>query len=55
MRAKSSAEDLAIIGEMLAKGTLRTHIDKVYSFEDMALAHQQIESGRTVGKIVLTP
>lgn len=55
MRAKSSAEDLAMIGELLAKGTLRSHVDKVYSFKDMALAHQQIESGRTVGKIVLTP
>ena len=54
MRAKSGAEDMKVIADLLAEGRLRSHIDKIYPLEEMAAAHQHIESGRTVGKIVLT-
>jgi synaptic vesicle membrane protein VAT-1 len=36
-------------------GTIRPHVDEVFSFEDAARAHEKLESGKSVGKIVLTP
>jgi NADPH:quinone reductase-like Zn-dependent oxidoreductase len=48
-----SAEDMAAIADLLQKGVVKSHVSKVFTFEDMAAAHLQIESGRTVGKVVL--
>lgn len=48
-----SAEDMASVADLLERGILKSHVSKVFAFEDMAAAHLQIESGRTVGKVVL--
>ena len=48
-----SAEDMAAVADLLEKGIVKSHVSKVFAFEDMAAAHLQIESGRTVGKVVL--
>jgi len=39
---------------MLEADELKAHVSKIFSFEKMAEAHTQIESGRTVGKTVVT-
>ncbi|GAB3418218.1 NADP-dependent oxidoreductase [Niabella aquatica] len=52
---KSSATDMEIIAEMLEKGTLKSHISEIFPFEEMPNAHKALETGRTVGKIVITP
>ena len=48
-----SAEDLAALADLLGKGELKPHISATYAFGEMAQAHTQLESGRTVGKVVL--
>jgi len=50
---QSSGSDMSELAEMLSSGKLRAHISEQFSFEDMVKAHKHIESGRTVGKIVV--
>jgi NADPH:quinone reductase-like Zn-dependent oxidoreductase len=51
---KPSAADMKVIADMLQSNVLRSHVSQVFPFEKMADAHLQLESGRTVGKVVLT-
>jgi len=51
---ESSARDMGIIKNLLETGTVKPHISETFDFEDMAKAHRHLESGRTVGKIVVT-
>ena len=50
---QSSGSDMEKIAEFLAAGTVVPHISKSFAFDEMALAHTHLESGRTVGKIVV--
>ena len=50
---ESNGKDMGILHDMLAKGTLKPHVSKVFSFSEMREAHLALESGRTVGKIVV--
>lgn len=50
----SNGDDMNTLGKMLEDGTLTPHVSRIFPFEDMAAAHEQIESGRTVGKVVVT-
>jgi NADPH:quinone reductase-like Zn-dependent oxidoreductase len=52
---KSRAGDLAFLGRLVDEGKLKSRIEKHYSFDEVILAHQRIESGRVRGKLVLTP
>ena len=54
MAVESSGEDMKQIADLLEKGIIKSHIFKTFPFDQMAEAHRQIESGRTVGKIVVT-
>jgi len=49
----SNGDDMQTLAEMLENGTLKPHISKTLTFTDLAEAHRQIESNRTVGKIVI--
>jgi NADPH:quinone reductase-like Zn-dependent oxidoreductase len=51
---QSSGEDMNTLKRMLEADELKPHVSKIFPFEKMADAHLQIESGRTVGKIVVT-
>jgi NADPH:quinone reductase-like Zn-dependent oxidoreductase len=42
------------ISRWIGDGKLRVHIDKVFNLNEVAKAHEQIETGHTKGKIVLT-
>jgi NADPH:quinone reductase-like Zn-dependent oxidoreductase len=53
-RVKPNAENMSTIAGLLQKGIIKSHVSKVFPFEQMADAHLQLESGRTVGKVVLT-
>ena len=60
MRARSVAEKAVIcdallsnIWPALARGELPTHICQTFALEDVAQAHQLMESSRHIGKIVL--
>ena len=51
---ESNGNDMDKIAGLLEDGTLKSHIHKVFDFDEMELAHSQIESGRTVGKVIVT-
>lgn len=50
---QSSGEDMEQISSLLEKGKLKAHISETFDFQDMAKAHLQIETGRTIGKVVV--
>jgi NADPH:quinone reductase-like Zn-dependent oxidoreductase len=52
---KSDGEGMKKLASLLADGTLRSHVSKSFSFEEIGAAHTQVESGRTVGKVVVVP
>lgn len=49
-----SGEDMAAIADLLGSGVLKVHVSASYPFSEMAKSHTQVETGRTVGKIVVT-
>ena len=53
MAVYSSAHDMEKIASLLEQRVLKPHISKVFHFDEMADAHQQIETGRTIGKVVV--
>jgi NADPH:quinone reductase-like Zn-dependent oxidoreductase len=50
---KSNGKDMQRIAGLLSNGSLRSHVSKKFSFEEIVDAHQLLESGKTRGKIVL--
>ena len=50
----SNGEDMNTLKEQIDSGVLKPHVSVTFGFEQMAEAHKQIESGRTVGKAVVT-
>lgn len=50
---ESSGEDMKQISKLLAEGKVHSHVSARYKFEDLPKAHQQIETGKTMGKIVV--
>jgi NADPH:quinone reductase-like Zn-dependent oxidoreductase len=39
--------------KLLASETIKPHIFKTFSFDEMSDAHLQVESSRTVGKVIV--
>lgn len=54
MSVFSSGTDMDFIASLLQAGVLKPHVSHEFDFDQIALAHQQIETGRTVGKVVVT-
>lgn len=54
MSVYSSGGDMKKIASLLEKGVLKPYISHVFSFDEMAKAHLQIETGHTIGKVVVT-
>ena len=51
----SNGADMEAIADLLEKGTVRSHVSKIFSFDKMGDAHIEMETGRTVGKIIVKP
>src|SRR5690606_41829660 len=51
---QSNGDDMEKIASLLEKGTLKPHISKTYGFDQIQEAHLQLETGRTVGKLIIT-
>ncbi|MEJ8757140.1 NADP-dependent oxidoreductase [Pontibacter sp. H259] len=49
----SSGQDQAKIADLLSQGKITAHVSHVYDFEDMAKAHEQVETHKTRGKVVV--
>jgi len=50
---KSNGTDMEAIATLLEKGILRSHVSKSFSFDKMGDAHIEMETGKTVGKIIV--
>jgi|SRR6218665_2337779 len=50
---QSNGEDMKQIAAWLESGQLKPEVSKIFDFSEMAKAHQEVETGRTRGKIVV--
>lgn len=50
---QSNGADMKVIAEWLERGIIKAHVSKTYPFAEMARAHEHVETGRTVGKVVV--
>lgn len=53
MSVYSSGRDMRNIASLLKRGILKPHISHVFGFDEMAEAHLQVETNRTIGKVVV--
>lgn len=53
MMVQSSGADMKSLASLLQEGIIKSHVSQRFSFDQMAAAHQQLQTGRTVGKIVV--
>ncbi|SIN96814.1 NADP-dependent oxidoreductase [Chitinophaga niabensis] len=51
----SNGKDMASLAELLEKGIVKSHVSQVFPFTEIVKAHQQVETGRTVGKVIVRP
>jgi NADPH:quinone reductase-like Zn-dependent oxidoreductase len=51
---QSSGVDMKVLAGWLEKGMVKAHIAATFPFEKMGEAHLHVETGRTVGKVVVT-
>ncbi|NNK58107.1 MAG: NADP-dependent oxidoreductase [Desulfofustis sp.] len=49
----SNGDDMNTLKEYLESGVVKAHVSMTFPFAQMAKAHKQLESGRTVGKAVV--
>jgi len=54
-RTDLMAEAMGLLAQMLSDGRLRPLPTTTYPLDEVARAHQDLESGQTVGKLVLVP
>lgn len=54
LNVTSNGEDMRQLAALLKSGEIRSHVSITYPFEDIAKAHDEIETGKSLGKIVLT-
>lgn len=50
---ESNGDDMKKLAELMAKGIIRSHVSQKFSFDQMKQAHEQIETGKTKGKLVV--
>ncbi|NOW95140.1 NADP-dependent oxidoreductase [Mucilaginibacter sp. SG564] len=50
---ESNGDDMKQLAKWLEQGILKSHLSQVFPFDQMSVAHQQIASGRTRGKVVV--
>lgn len=53
-QVRPSGENMKAIADLLESRTIKSHIFKTFPINQMAEAHLLLESGRSVGKIILT-
>lgn len=53
MKVKPSGEDMTILAKLITNSSVRSHVCKIFRVDQIADAHEQVETGRTVGKVVL--
>jgi NADPH:quinone reductase-like Zn-dependent oxidoreductase len=51
---KSSGEDMRQIASLLENEVIKPHVSHSFDFSELRKAHLQVETGRTIGKVVVT-
>jgi NADPH:quinone reductase-like Zn-dependent oxidoreductase len=51
---QSNGADRKTLKDLVETGLLKPHVSKTFPFAELAKAHEQIGSGRTVGKVIVT-
>ncbi len=51
---QSNGEDMNTLNSLMESGALKPHVSKTFPFENMGDAHLLLESGITVGKVIVT-
>jgi NADPH:quinone reductase-like Zn-dependent oxidoreductase len=51
---QSNGADMNTLKDLVETGVLKPHVSKTFPFAELAKTHEQIESGRTVGKVIVT-
>jgi NADPH:quinone reductase-like Zn-dependent oxidoreductase len=51
---QSNGDDMNTLKELLQNGIIKAHVSNTFAFSEMGNAHLALESGRTVGKVVVT-
>jgi len=54
LNVASNGRDMQELATLLKSGKMRSQVSATYPFEDLARAHDEIETGKTLGKIVVT-
>ncbi|MCW3463895.1 NADP-dependent oxidoreductase [Chitinophaga nivalis] len=50
----SNGKDMQQLANLLEKGIIQSHISHTFPFADMAAAHEQVATGKTRGKVIVT-
>ncbi|MEM7162420.1 MAG: NADP-dependent oxidoreductase [Bacteroidota bacterium] len=50
---QSNSMDMNTLADLLNEGLVKPHISSEFSFDEIAAAHLQLESGRTIGKVIV--
>ncbi len=51
---KSDGGGMKSIADLLARGSIKSHVSGTYPFSQMKDAHLSVETGKTIGKVVVT-
>ena len=51
---ESNGDDMKQLATWLEQGIIKSHVSQVFPFNEMAAAHEQVKSGKTRGKVVVT-
>ena len=54
LMVQSNGKDMNTLANMLESGAVKPYVSKTFPFENIGEAHLQLESGRTVGKVIVT-
>jgi NADPH:quinone reductase-like Zn-dependent oxidoreductase len=54
MLVQSNGDDMKWLADWFEKGLMKAHVSQSYPLEKIADAHHQMETGHTVGKVVVT-
>ncbi|TDX02157.1 NADP-dependent oxidoreductase [Dinghuibacter silviterrae] len=50
---QSAGKNMAALAALIGQGVIKPHVSALFPFEDMAAAHLQVETGKTIGKVVV--
>lgn len=54
LMVQSQGSDMETLKTLLENKSIKPHVFNTFNFNDMRKAHEQLESGRTVGKVIVT-